>query len=363
MPHTDGLALAARIRERAALSAIRIILLTSGDRPGDPARSRELRIDAHLLKPVQPDELLETIYRVMNRAGGDVPPAAEPAPARQPDPEAAPNITPPHILVAEDNEFSARFLERLLTRPGHRVQVATNGREALALAEEGGVDLLLLDVHMPELDGFQVVQALRERERTAGGHLPIIALTARSRSEDRERCLASGMDDFLTKPVRPAELLAAIDRLVRAPGQSHGVSPPGLRDTEERRDLLDPVALLIACGDEAEWLRGMCQDFQTYVPARLAELREALRDGDAPRLCEAAHKLGALLFAFSTAAGDAASDLEDHTAQGRLEEARPRVEQLEAMARELLGLAGSLSLETLRQQAEASGGRKRTSDP
>jgi hypothetical protein len=75
------------------------------------------------------------------------------------------------------------------------------------------------------------------------------------------------MDDFLTKPVRPAELLAAIDRLVRAPGGSHGVSPPGPRDTEERRQLLDPIALLIACGDEAEWLRGMCQDFQTYVLA------------------------------------------------------------------------------------------------
>ena len=360
MPHTDGLALAARIRERAALSAIRIILLTSGDRPGDPARSRELRIDAHLLKPVQPDELLETIYRVMNRARGDAPPAAEPAPARGPDPEAAPAIPPLHILVAEDNEFSARFLERLLTRPGHRVQVATNGREALALAEEKGVDLLLLDVHMPELDGFQVVQALRERERTAGGHLPIIALTARSRSEDRERCLAAGMDDFLTKPVRPAELLAAIDRLVRGPGGSHGVSQAGQQDTGERRRVLDPDALLTACGDDAEWLRGMCEDFQTYVPARLAEVGEALRDGDAPRLSEAAHKLGALLFAFSTAAGDVASALEDHAAHGRLEEARPLVGQVEAMAGELLGLVDGLSLEALRRQAEAARYRDRT---
>jgi PAS domain S-box-containing protein len=363
MPDTDGLALAAWIRERAPLSAIRIILLTSGDRPGDPARSRELRIDAHLLKPVQPDELLETIYRVMNRARGDAPPVTEPAPAREPNLEATLAITPLHILVAEDNEFSARFLERLLTRPGHRVQLATNGREALTLAEEGRVDLLLLDVHMPEMDGFQIVQALRERERTVGGHLPIIALTARSRKEDRERCLAAGMDDFLTKPIRPAELLAAIDRLVRAPGGSHGVSPPGLRDTEERRHLLDPVALLIACGDEAEWLRGMCQDFQAYGPARLAEMGAALRDRVAPRLREAAHKLCALLSAFSTAAGDVASDLEDHAAQGRLEEARPLVEQLETMTQELMRLADGLSLETLRQQAEAAGNRNRTASP
>ena len=137
MPDTDGLALAAKIRERAELSATRIILLTSGDRPGDPARLRELRIDAHLLKPVQQDELLETIYRVMSRANGDAPPAAEPRrpgnPIRQPVPAAAPL----HILVAEDNEFNAQLLEQLLVRRGHRVRLANNGREALALAEEG----------------------------------------------------------------------------------------------------------------------------------------------------------------------------------------------------------------------------------
>jgi CheY-like chemotaxis protein len=127
-----------------------------------------------------------------------------------------------------------------------------NDQWALTLAGERAVDLLLLDVHMPELDGFQVVQALRERELTTGRHLPIIALTARSRSEDRERCLAAGMDDFLTKPVRPVEQLAAIDRLVRAPGGSHEASPPGQRVTEERRRLLDPDALLTACGDSAE---------------------------------------------------------------------------------------------------------------
>jgi hypothetical protein len=107
----------------------------------------------------------------------------------------------------------------------------------------------------------------------------------------------------------------------------------------------------------------MCRAFQTYLPDRLAEVGDALGGRDSPRLREAAHKLCALLPAFSTAAGDVASDLYDHAAQGRLEEARPLVEQLEAMARELLGLAGGLSLETLRQQAEAAGDRKRTASP
>ena len=107
----------------------------------------------------------------------------------------------------------------------------------------------------------------------------------------------------------------------------------------------------------------MCQDFQAYVPARLAEMGEALRDRDAPRLREAAHKLCPLLFAFSTAAGDVASDLEDHAAQGRLEEARPLVEQLETMARELIRQVDGLSIEALRDQAGAAGDRDRTASP
>ena len=112
MPDADGLALAAMIRERAELAATRIILLTSGDRPGDPARSRELRIDAHLLKPVQQDELLETIYRVMSRANGDATEAARSAPSQEPTRGLVPSLTPLHILVAEDNEFNAQLLER-----------------------------------------------------------------------------------------------------------------------------------------------------------------------------------------------------------------------------------------------------------
>ena len=107
----------------------------------------------------------------------------------------------------------------------------------------------------------------------------------------------------------------------------------------------------------------MCRDFQTYLPGQLADVSDALRGRDAPRLREAAHKLCAVLFALSTAAGDVASDIEDRAAQGRLEEAQPVVEQLEAMARELLGLVDGLSLETLRQQAEAARGRNRTANP
>jgi PAS domain S-box-containing protein len=356
MPDTGGLALAARIRERAALSAVRIILLASDHHPGDAARSRELRINAHLLKPVQQDELLETIYRVMTPAQGEAPTAGEEPAGESGLAAAAPRL---QILLAEDDEFSAQLMDKILARRGHRLRVAPNGREALALAEQGICDLMLLDVHMPELDGIEVVRGIREHERVAGGHLPVIALTARSRKEDRERCLAAGMDDFLTKPVSATDLLAAIDRLL----PSHGVSRPVLPEMEKPLGLLDPAAVLASCDGDAEALRHMCAALDAYLPVRVGEVGDALRAQDLPRLREAAHKLSSLLFAFSQTAGKAASDLEEQAAQGRLEEARPLVEQLETMAQGLLPLVRGLSLETLRRQADASDTRSRAAGP
>ena len=214
MPDIDGLALAAKIRQQAELSATRIILLTSGDRPGDLARARQLGISAILLKPLQQRELMETILRVMGHQGDPEGLLVSPAVVRPPTPEGLVGV-PLRILAAEDNDFNRDLLEHMLARLGLSAAMAVNGREALALLEREPFDLLLLDIHMPELDGFQVVGAIRERERTAGGHLPVIALTARSRKEDRERCLRAGMDECLAKPFTAADLWAAIDRVLR----------------------------------------------------------------------------------------------------------------------------------------------------
>ncbi len=273
MPEVDGLTLAGQIRQQRELSATRIIMLTSGDRPGDLARLRELRVDAHLLKPIQQDELLETICKVMSPANGNVPPAVRPAEEREQTRAPAFAGKPLRVLVAEDDEFNAQLLEKVMGRQGHGVRFANNGREALALAEEGAFDLLLLDIHMPELDGFQVAEAIRERERTVGGHLPIIALTARLRREDRERCLAAGMDDFLTKPVRPGELWTAIERVLEARLPSGPAAP----------NLLDAPMLLAVSGGDAALLAEMCQHFQAQILEQLAAIRNALRDSDAPR--------------------------------------------------------------------------------
>jgi CheY-like chemotaxis protein len=243
--------------------------------------------------------------------------------------------------VAEDNEFNAQLLEQLLGRRGHQVRLANNGRAALRLAGEEAFDLLLLDIHMPELDGFQVAQAVRELERTAGGHLAIIALTARARKEDRERCRAAGMDDFLAKPIQAADLWVAIDRVV---GVRLAADRPG-------PGLLDPQVLLAACGGDAAILDKIGQTFRARLPEQVQAVHEALRDRDAPRLREAAHKLAGMVAAFSTVAGGVASQLEDCAAQGQLAAARPLAARLEAMAEELMRRAGALSLDALRDQA------------
>ena len=233
------------------------------------------------------------------------------------------------------------------------MRLASDGRKALVPGGGGAFDLLLLDVHMPELDGFQVIQAIRERERSAGGHLPVVALTARSRKEDRDRCLAAGMDDFLAKPIQAPDLWAAIDRVVgaRLPADRTG---PGL---------LDPRVLLAACGGDAVILENICQAFRTRLPDHLTAVQDALREGDTTRLREAAHKLCGMVAAFSTVAGGVASDIEDLAAQGQLEDARPLVGQLETMAEEFLRLADGLTIDTLRSQAGAAGDCKRTGSP
>ena len=242
---------------------------------------------------------------------------------------------------------------------GHRVRLAANGREALDMTAAGGFDLVLLDIHMPEVDGFQVVRVLREREQTAGGHLPVIALTARSREEDRRQCLDAGMDDYLSKPIRAADLLAAIDRAVFGGGTASTARP----DAGDHASLIDPVVLLAVCGGVAKLLGEMCRNFKSNVPSLLAEVGPTLRDHDAPRMHKAAHKLHGTITAFSSVGGTVASDLEDLAARGQLEAARPLVERLEAMVRELIEEVDGLSIETLRDQVGNAGEPDRTSGP
>jgi two-component system sensor histidine kinase/response regulator len=341
MPDIDGLALASKIRGHTELSATPIILLTSGDRPGESGRARQLGIAASLLKPLQRSELMETMLWVMGHQEELEQLPDDPAVVRPPDPEGVRGLVL-RILVAEDNEFNRDLLDYMLACQGLSATMVVDGGEALGLLERERFDLLLLDIHMPEVDGFQVVEAIRKREQTTGDHLSVIAMTARSRREDREKCLQMGMDDYLTKPFEAAQLWAAIDRVVkrRPPDKADGLDP------------IDRQVLLGACGGDPAMLQKMCRSLEARVPEHLAAVREALQSRDALRLREAAHKFCGMLSAFSTVAGNQAADLEDAAASARLDKAQPIVAQLEMIAGKLLERVEGLSIESLRHQAK-----------
>jgi len=255
---------------------------------------------------------------------------------------------PLRVLVAEDNDFNAQLIEQLLVRRGHRVSLAPDGRSALALLGDSQFDLLILDIHMPELDGFEVTGTIRQRERSAGGHLPIIALTARSRSEDRDRCLAAGMDEFLTKPFRADDLWIVIDRVI---GHSRQVN---LSNREPSQPAFDCGTILAACGGDEALLRKMCQSFRERIPAHLTALEDALGQQDAPRLRETAHKICGMIATFSADAGDLAAKLEERASQGDLEACLPLGQRLAAMTSELVGSVSGLSVARLRASNEGA---------
>jgi two-component system sensor histidine kinase/response regulator len=317
LPGTDAGALVDALGERSHLGPEHVVLLTVGE----PA---EVGVAA-LMKPVPEDELVAAIERAIAGQGVRRPVAralSAPAAALR-------------ILVAEDSDLNARLYRALLGRAGHQVTLVSHGRDAVVAAATDRFDLLLLDLHMPELDGFAVIAAIRDRERETGGHLPVIAVTARSRPEDRTRCLAAGMDDFLAKPFAAADLAAVIERVAA------GAAPrPG--------GLLSPAVLLASCGSDPVILGHICAALRDRLPVELAAVSGARAAGDAANLREAAHKLCSMVAAFSTAMSGVASDLEDHAAGGRLDLAAPLVDRLESMAPALAAAVADLSVDALR---------------
>ena len=212
MPDIDGFTLIERIRRTPEVSSAVIMMLTSGGHRGDVERCKELNVAGYLLKPVRQPELRDAILRCLDT---HQPNAATPT-ARASVRGAANSAPALRILLAEDNAVNQRLATRLLEKRGHRVTVASNGREALEALQKETYDLVLMDVQMPELDGMEATTKLREREKIHGGHQPVIALTAHAMKGDEERCLAAGMDGYLTKPISPQELDKVLDRYKNA---------------------------------------------------------------------------------------------------------------------------------------------------
>jgi PAS domain S-box-containing protein len=211
MPDMDGFSLAEQIRRQVNLSRTAIMMLTSAAQRGDAARCRELGVGAYLIKPIVQSQLLDAIRNLLGTAADDVRALRVP---RRSLPEGPQRL---NVLLAEDNLVNQKLATRLLENHGHIVTVAANGREALALLEQQRFDLVLMDISMPTMDGFEATAAIRARETQTGEYVPVIAMTAHAMTGDRERCLAAGMDGYVSKPIRAQELFDSIESLLAVP--------------------------------------------------------------------------------------------------------------------------------------------------
>jgi CheY-like chemotaxis protein/HPt (histidine-containing phosphotransfer) domain-containing protein len=307
------------------------MMLSSAGQPGDGARCRQLGIETYLTKPIKQSDLLDAILNALNLAFHH-------------DDHHEPPIQPPHaasralrILLAEDNAVNQMLAVRLLEKRGHTVIVASDGKQAVAAAENDRFDVILMDVQMPQLNGFEATAAIRVKEATSGRHIPIIAMTAHAMKGDREKCLAAGMDGYVCKPVQAAELYQAIASVF-----------PGDPSEGESRPVWNRAKALAHVGGDGELLRELAGLFLVECPRRFAEVREAVAQADAAKLRLAAHTLKGTVGSFAaTAAGEAAERLEAMGQRGDLTGAAEAVATLETELARLRPALAALNEEKL----------------
>jgi signal transduction histidine kinase/DNA-binding response OmpR family regulator len=311
MPVMDGFELAAEIRRRFGAGLPLLMLSSVGHEVRNDPRFAEVGFAGHLAKPLKPAALRAALSEALGVAAEQV------APARQ---ESLPTDLAEHhpltILLAEDNAVNQKLALKLLERMGYTADVAGNGAEAVAAVARTRYDVVLMDVQMPEMDGLE---ATRRIIAGHGSDRPrIVALTADAMQDDRERCLAAGMDDYLTKPIRPAELAAALERSARPPER--------VLDAEALDRLVDTYS-----GD-TEFIAVVLESFSDEAPAMLKQLREGLGSGETETVRRAAHTLKANAATFGAIPLAAlCAELETHARAGDLTDGQEALRQIETV--------------------------------
>ena len=321
MPGTNGLELARAIGSDPAIGSTAVVILTSGGQP-DRAEFERAGVHEWLSKPVRSSELYDRLARLLGpvqAANGPSAVAADTSPLRG---------TRGRILVVEDNEVNQLVAQGIAERLGYQVDIVDDGAAAVEATERGAYAAVLMDCHMPVMDGFTATRNIRARGGV-GGAVPIIAMTAGASDEDREQCLAAGMDDYLSKPVVMPRLEALLDRWAgsrtRAPGHSAG--PPHAVPMDPALDL-ERLELLRSLGSGV--LEATADAFRRESDAGLASLRRARAEGN--DLHRAAHKLkGSAGNIGALRAAELCRELEDLGRQGRM----PEPDQLDALEAEL----------------------------
>ena len=278
MPGFDGFDVAADIQQHPQLSGVGIVMLTSSGRSGDAARCRALGIKRYLTKPVRQLDLYDALCALV--APAPAAEAARPAVAQA-------EVVPQRVLVAEDNLVNQRVVERLLTGRGHRVTLVSNGQDAVARFRQEPFDVVLMDVQMPVMGGFEATAEIRAYEAVRGTRVPIVALTAHAMSGDRDRCLDAGMDGYLSKPIDRLKLFAAVERIPETDS-----APMAVAEVEAAEPAPINVAeLLQRVGGDTELARDVIDLFRLDWPASLARVHAAVDSGDLEALQRAAHAL------------------------------------------------------------------------
>ena len=311
MPDMDGEETVRVMRTDPRLAVVPVILLSSMGAVGNAEEIRAKGFAAALIKPVRQSHLLEALGRVL--AGT---PAARAA-RRPADADVTADLGL-RILLAEDNVVNRKVALRMLARLGCQAEAVPDGYDAVAAVEGGTYDVVLMDVQMPGLDGFEATAAIRAREGTSGRRIPIVAMTAHAMQGDRERCLASGMDDYVSKPVRLTELA----RVLAGWAARLGRGAPPAQVPRPTGPVFDAERLREACGDDADFRRHVLADFLATLPAAVSAVEEAVSAAAAARLGASAHSLKGSCYAIGAdAAATAAEALERLGRRGELAEA------------------------------------------
>ena len=313
MPEVDGFALTRRIKRDQDLRHTPVVMLTSVGHAEDAAQSRRSGVDVYLTKPVKHSDLLDALATLF---GGSVRRERTEA-ARQPG---SSPLKPLRILVAEDHPVNRKLVTTLLAKRGHSVESVDNGRsavDAVALAGPRPFDVVIMDVQMPTMSGLEASVAIRERERTTGEHVPIVALTAHAMQGDRERCLQAGMDSYLSKPIDVDRLIATVEAAGSGRSAHAAAAPaPGPSDA-----IFDEQAALRHTGGDRKLLRKIVNLFRADATASLKKIERALGRRDAEALWTTAHALkGSLATIGAQAARRTAADIERVGRAGSLDD-------------------------------------------
>ena len=276
MPEMDGFMLARQIRTAGGFLNLPIIILSSMSQPADKEKCRRAGVFAVLTKPAQPSELLNTILTAVGAPLTVSSAEKDAAPERQRD-----GRQPMRILLAEDNAVNRQLATRLLEKRGHTVIAACNGREALELLERQKVDLILMDVQMPDIDGLEAIRMIRQKEKASGAHVPIISVTAHVMRGDRENCMAAGADDYVSKPLTPDELFSAMERCCPGRDVTALTEPETVNESE----------ILERCQGDRDLLSEIIELFDTGSHTLLREMSLSIEKGDAQGLARTAHTL------------------------------------------------------------------------